>query len=270
MISFSPLSELPFINALFPIYLPANSWHFIHSQCKFGFPINNNNNNFASNSNYFQFTFLTLNELKIPGTTNVGQAESWAEEFVDLTDTDVSEFLKTRQEQRQQQQQQQQEGAGLSSYKQDFWSSLENEWKDLAMSKEHPWLSEFESSEPFLEYEFRQENPLFEHPNPLEEGKVKLAEGDVPSAVLLFEAAASQNPENVEAWTLLGTTQAKNEQDPSAIAALKKVTFVTEVLGSTGFLGITDILAIPKLRFCIKKVQSYGFLGTMDKMAIPN
>ena len=123
------------------------------------------------------------------------------------------------------------------SYDQDFWSDLETEWKDMAASRgqqqQHPWLSEFdednESSFSSIadqawnrSYEFREDNPLASHPDALNEGKIKLAAGDIPSAVLLFEAAVQRDPSSSEAWSLLGTTQAKNEQDVAAIAALKQ------------------------------------------------
>lgn len=55
---------------------------------------------------------------------------------------------------------------------------------------------------------------MFDVNDPLARGKELLAEGDLPSAVLCFEAAVKKEPENVEAWLLLGNTQAENEQVP--------------------------------------------------------
>ncbi len=106
---------------------------------------------------------------------------------------------------------------------QNFWKKLEEDWNELAATNEHEWLSEFsDSARPFEKYAFREENPLLGHANALEEGKLRLAEGDIPSAVLLFEAAVQEDTQSAEAWALLGTTQAKNEQDPMAIAALRQ------------------------------------------------
>ena len=77
--------------------------------------------------------------------------------------------------------------------------------QEMSKEEDHPWLNDFTSSyEPFKEYNFADDNQMKNHPNALEEGKKMLEAGDLPSAVLLFEAAVQQFPDNVEAWQLLG------------------------------------------------------------------
>jgi peroxin-5 len=107
--------------------------------------------------------------------------------------------------------------------KADFWQNLEEEWERLAQedAAAHPWLAE-RTSELNQAYTFNETNPFREAINPLEEGKIRLREGDLPSAVLAFEAAVQKSPDNPECWLLLGSTQAQNEQDPLAISALNK------------------------------------------------
>ncbi|KAL5014307.1 hypothetical protein ScPMuIL_008577 [Solemya velum] len=106
----------------------------------------------------------------------------------------------------------------------DFWEKLEKHWQDVdgATEDSHPWLTEYEQTDPHKEYSFEKENPLLDHPNPFQEGLEKLEQGDIPTAVLLFEAAVQKDDSHVQAWQYLGTTQAENEQEAAAIAALKR------------------------------------------------
>jgi len=134
------------------------------------------------------------------------QDNAWAEEFSQFTETDVANVEKTE------------------TYKQEFWKKLEDEWQEITKDEaSHPWLNDFNTTyDPFKEYKYDQNNPVKDHPNPLEEGKKMLALGDLPSAVLYFESAVQQQPDSAEAWQLLGSSQAENEQDPAAITALRK------------------------------------------------
>lgn len=72
------------------------------------------------------------------------------------------------------------------------------------------------------EYEFSRDNPHTEVDNPFEEGLKKLEAGDIPSAVLFFEAAVQKDPSEYLYWQYLGTTQAQNEHDDQAIKALEE------------------------------------------------
>ncbi|VVC33828.1 Hypothetical protein CINCED_3A017187 [Cinara cedri] len=89
----------------------------------------------------------------------------------------------------------------------------------------HDWFSEFEeikNAENQKEYCFTTDNEMVSIENPLAEGKRRLENGELPTAVLCFEAAVKKDPSSAEAWQLLGTTQAENEQDQLAINALNK------------------------------------------------
>ncbi|XP_066603292.1 peroxisomal targeting signal 1 receptor [Prorops nasuta] len=115
----------------------------------------------------------------------------------------------------------------LDNYESTFWSRFQNEWDKMSSSEDisavHPWISDYETYyDPFKDYAFNDKNPMQSLSNPLEEGKKRLEAGDLPSAVLCFEAAVQQDETNSEAWLLLGKTQAENEQDPLAISALKR------------------------------------------------
>ncbi|XKL68702.1 hypothetical protein PGB90_006471 [Kerria lacca] len=108
-------------------------------------------------------------------------------------------------------------------YSKELWTKLTERWEQLNIANQDPWDTEFNKFVASVQsYAFVEENPMANKVNPLEEGKKRLDEGDLSSAVLCFEAAVTQNPESIEGWQLLGRTQAENEQDQQAIAALKK------------------------------------------------
>jgi len=115
-----------------------------------------------------------------------------------------------------------------SSDKLDFWSNLQKQWEQLAeqdVDGVHSWLTDYDKLDMasyYKDYKFDEENHLRDTREPFEEGLKKLETGDISSAVLLFEAAVQNEPEHIKAWQYLGTTQASNEQDRLAIAALRR------------------------------------------------
>ncbi|XP_053209833.1 peroxisomal targeting signal 1 receptor-like [Panonychus citri] len=118
---------------------------------------------------------------------------------------------------------------------QEFWDSLSSEWAAdhkgansrinnfPEMPAEFMADADQDSSQAAnAEYKFNSNNPYQDVTDPFAEGMKRLEEGDIPSAVLHFEAACQKDPSQHLYWQFLGTSQAQNEHDSSAILALKK------------------------------------------------
>nr|SVE73524.1 EOG090X054E [Daphnia atkinsoni] len=105
----------------------------------------------------------------------------------------------------------------------DFWSQLQQDWEKAADDNpaSYGWLKETQQ-DTASEYSFEVENPYQDNSDPYNAGLQKRLDGDLPSAILLFEAALQKDPEHVKAWEVLGLTLAENEQDPGAITAYKR------------------------------------------------
>ncbi|XP_056607505.1 PEX5-related protein isoform X2 [Triplophysa dalaica] len=109
----------------------------------------------------------------------------------------------------------------------EFWDKMQAEWEELARRN---WLTENDDQQqipsnvsPYEKgYYFHTDNPFKDWPNAFEEGLRKSREGDLPNAVLILEAAVLQDPHDSEAWLVLGTTQAENENEQAAIVSLQR------------------------------------------------
>ncbi|KAM9700052.1 PEX5-related protein-like, partial [Menidia menidia] len=71
-------------------------------------------------------------------------------------------------------------------------------------------------------YSFSPSNPFRACASAFSEGRERARGGELHAAVLLLEAAVLQDPQDAEAWQLLGTTQAENENEENAIASLQR------------------------------------------------
>ncbi|XP_056635698.1 peroxisomal targeting signal 1 receptor isoform X1 [Diorhabda sublineata] len=183
----------------------------------------------GENSQYVYSKFMRFMKEEGNGTMEEGklteqEAADWTKEYFEAEGQEKSPAAVA---QKWSEEHQQAQSSKDDEFNSEFWNKLQEEFKKVSeadVDPAQPWIDEFNSyyNTNTKEYEFSDENPMLEIPKPLEKGKEFLDLGDFPSAVLCFEAAVKQEPENVEAWLLLGTTQAENEQDPNAISALNK------------------------------------------------
>jgi peroxin-5 len=72
------------------------------------------------------------------------------------------------------------------------------------------------------QYIMAENNPFLTDVDSFQKGKDLFRRGVLTEAVLALEAECQRNPGNSEAWRLLGTVQAENDDDVQAIAALNR------------------------------------------------
>ena len=109
----------------------------------------------------------------------------------------------------------------------DFMEKLQQEWEAAGAGGGQDWLRTYDHAahrrDASTSYVFDANNPYLHHEGDLlEEGRRRLRRGDLANAILYFEAVVQKDPTNAEAWQLLGTSQAENEQELASIAALRK------------------------------------------------
>ncbi|KAG9484725.1 peroxisomal biogenesis factor 5 isoform X2 [Eleutherodactylus coqui] len=181
-----------------------------------------------TNSQFLQFVRkigdgeVSLSQTPSAPSQTVSQAEQWSEQFIQeqaASQQWVDEFNPLQKEF--------ESAKAAVEADVDFWDSLQEEWEEMAKrdAESHPWLSDFQdlSAKSYDKgYAFEEDNPFAEEAQPFEEGLKRLQEGDLPSAVRLFEIAVQRDPKHMEAWQYLGTTQAENEQELAAISALRR------------------------------------------------
>jgi len=71
-------------------------------------------------------------------------------------------------------------------------------------------------------YVMSENNPFLLDTNSFAKGRDLFRRGILNEAVLALEAECQRNPSNAEAWRLLGTVQAENDDDKQAIAAMNR------------------------------------------------
>ncbi|KND01778.1 uncharacterized protein SPPG_03570 [Spizellomyces punctatus DAOM BR117] len=105
----------------------------------------------------------------------------------------------------------------------------ESEYEDFQISNASDAWGQDEVTDPdpvtapCAPYVFESNNPYLSHADPMAEGQRILdAGGSLSAAALAFEAAVQRDPDNSEGWALLGITQAENEKEGPAIAALQR------------------------------------------------
>ncbi|TVU05272.1 hypothetical protein EJB05_48430 [Eragrostis curvula] len=209
-------------------------------------------------------------------------ANSWADQFAheELSqgaDKWVSEFSSEHNQ------------GGLNENWIDEFSKLNvtDEWAEefsgggFGESSADPWADEFQEQLVAAKqssgasrgvYVFSEMNPYVGHPNPMQEGQELFRKGLLSEAVLALEAEVLKNPDNAEGWRLLGVTNAENDDDQQAIAAMMRAQEADprnlEVLLALGVSHTNELEQGEALRYLYRWLQNHPKYGPLAPQSI--
>jgi len=150
--------------------------------------------------------------------------------------------------------------SSIANWEEEYFSELE---------KIHNPISGINSNGAYL---MSENNPFLTEPDSFLKGRELFRQGLLSEAVLAIEAECQRNPGNVEAWRLLGTVQAENDDDTQAIAALNQALACDpdnlEVLFSLGVSYTNELAekqALEHLRAWLIKHPVHGRSASYDQ-----
>ncbi|CAJ0565773.1 unnamed protein product, partial [Mesorhabditis spiculigera] len=158
----------------------------------------------------------------------------WSAEFLDQVDTSLG---KTR-----------------TDIYTDAWADAEVEKQSRAAEMDQAWdeiwdksrldavHQQFSKETINEEYVHEESNPFLTSANPTEVGDDLLQQGDLGGAILAYEAATRQDPQDAQAWCNLGLSLAENEYDTRAITAFRKCLDINPA-NQQALLGLSVSLA---------------------------
>lgn len=142
-----------------------------------------------------------------------GQSSSsgmWSSEFLDRFDSNVTDKIAddwTNEFSNQ-------------KHEEQLWQKLEGEWiKQREEFIEKGWDQETATQQPYIH---QSDNPFVQEKEAMRIGDEAMRGGDLEKAILAYEAAAQNNPQDAMAWCRLGLSHAENEHDDRAIQAFRR------------------------------------------------
>ena len=93
------------------------------------------------------------------------------------------------------------------------------------------------------DYVFKPNNPFMSDMHSFAKAKSLFRHGILSEAMYALEAEVQRKPDNVDAWRLLGTVHAENDDDTQAISAMARALKADPTNSEVGACGLVHLSA---------------------------